>query len=381
MQPLYIQTQTAFEEVVCQLQHHDTIAIDTEFDNNHYRYGFTLCLLQIATADACFLIDPYELSDLSSLWEVLENPLIQKIFHDCGEDMRLLYLHGCRPKNIFDSSVAVKLLAYERIGLGAVLKDVLDVDFDKKKQYSNWTLRPLSDGQLQYAAQDVLYLHALRQILAQQLQERGRWEWFGQSMQLLEQKNYALEPKKTFLSHKEQKELSPFDQYILNELYRFRDEQAQKVNRPVYQVIADTVLYQILQQPATLKNWTNLKGVHHRLLNFVVAKALGQCYSEAHTTATTQGLSKSLTRTPQTEREHTQQRLRMQRHLKEDIFMPIKKQIELLHGPQLTPYILSNDLINTLASGTQKLAEITTAHQRQIIQEAAATLRLDISAF
>jgi ribonuclease D len=381
MQPIYIQTQTAFDEAVAQLERHPAIALDTEFDNNHYRYGFTLCLLQIATTDACYLIDPYEVSDLSALWKVLENPQIEKIFHDCGEDMRLLRLHDCRPKRIFDTSTAVKLLGYERIGLGSVLSEVLGVTFDKKKQYSNWTLRPLTEAQLLYAAQDVLYLGALREELYKQLNAQNRWEWFEQSMQFLEKKNFSIEPKTTFLSHKEQREYPPFDQYVLNELYRFRDTQAQRVNRPVYQVISDGILNQILHNPAILKNWTTLKGIHHRLLNAPTAAALDRCYREAQATATTMGLSKNLQRAPQAEIALTQERLRRQRYLKEDVFMPIKKQIESQYGLQLTPYILSNEIINTLVGGQQKLPDITSEFQQNIIKEAAYTLQLDISAY
>jgi len=377
----YIQTAAEFQRIITQLENASAFAIDTEFDNNHYRYGFSLCLIQIATIDACYLIDPYLVTDLSALWGILENPRIEKIFHDCGEDMRLLYLQGCKPQNIFDTSVAVKLLGFEKIGLGSVLNEVLGVEFDKKKQQSNWTLRPLTPQQLDYAALDVVHLIELRNLLAQRLQSQKKREWFEQMMQIVEQKNYAIEPKTTFLNTKEQRDYSPFDQYILNELYRFRDEQAQRINRPVYQLIPEKIILDIVHQPDTIDEWLNLKGIHHRLANSASATAIKKTYETAYNTAQNLGLSKQIQRLSAEELARFQKRANHHRDVKEKVFMPIKRQIETQHGPLLTPYILSNEIINTLVVGGQKLTDIAPPYQQNIVKEAAETLQIDITAF
>lgn len=379
--PLFIQHQQEFESVAEQLSHVPAFAIDTEFDNNHYAYGFTLCLIQIATSDACFLIDPFDVKDLSPLWRILENPAIEKVMHDSGEDMRLFYLHGCAPRNIYDTSVATKLLSFEKIGLGSVLSEVLGVEFSKKKQQSNWLKRPLIPLQLDYAANDVIHLLALRDALTERLKQQNRWEWFKQSMPFLEQKNYAPKSRTTFLSTKEQRDFSPSDQYILNELYRFRDEQARLIAKPVYQVFSEQIIYDILQQPAVLENWMQLKGIHYRVQNEAIGQQLKETARKATIAAQELGLSQQKTRPTPQQLAEMQRRATRHNSLRDGVFLPMKRWIEQKYGTLFVPYVLSNETISNLISGDSKLGDVGPAFQQAIIKEAAEALEIDISEF
>lgn len=379
--PIFIQSQEEFIRLTEHLNRLEGFAIDTEFDNNHYAYGFKLCLLQIATPDACYLIDPFEIQDLSPLWRVLENPNVEKVLHDSGEDMRLFYLHGCSPRGIFDTSIATKLLNFEKIGLGSVLSEVLGIESNKKKQQSNWLKRPLLPQQLEYAANDVIYLLKLREIFTERLQAKNRWEWFQQSMLFLEQKNYAPKTKNTFLSFKEQKEFHPFDQHILNELYRFRDEQAQRISKPVYQVIPESIIYEILQQPAVLDDWMLLKGINYRIQNELVAEKFKAIYEQAQRIAEDSQLPKFKRQLSRQEVVEAQQRATRHNALREGVFLPIKRWIEQEYSLLFAPYILSNEIISQLISGEAKLSEIGPIYQQNIIKEAASALEIDISAF
>jgi len=378
---VFIQSQKEFESVAEYLNGLDAFSIDTEFDNNHYAYGFTLCLIQIATSERCFLIDPFEVKDMSSLWRILENPDIEKVLHDCGEDMRLFYLHDCFPKNIFDTSVAVKLLNYERIGLGSVLDEVLGIAFSKQKQQSNWLKRPLVPKQLEYAANDVIHLLALRDALTEQLKEQNRWEWFCQSQEFLERKNFAPKIKDTFLSTKQQKEFGPFDQYVLNELYRFRDQQAKRIGKPVYQVITEGVIQDVYHNPNLLIDWANLKGVHYKIQHPLIVTQIKEVINNATAVAEKLGLlheKQTLTGQQRNELNWSNTRLNT---LRNDVFVPIKRQIEQQHGLLLTPYLLSNEMINILLTEDAKLSDICPLFQQQIIKEAAVAIGVDISAF
>ncbi|MFN8348227.1 MAG: ribonuclease D [Spirosomataceae bacterium] len=379
--PVFIQNPSEFERLTEDLNRVEAFAIDTEFDNNHYSYGFNLCLLQIATPDACYLIDPFEIRDLSPLWKVLENPEVEKILHDSGEDMRLFYLHGCSPRNLFDTSIAAKLLHFEKIGLGSILSEVLGVEFNKKKQQSNWLKRPLMPMQLEYAANDVIYLSALRTIFTERLRAQNRWDWFKQSMAFLEKKNYAPKPKSTFLSFKEQKEFHPFDQYILNELYRFRDEQAQRINKPVYQVLPESLIHELLREPSVLDNWLTLKGIHYRLQNEVVADKLKAIYENARRVAEETQLPQVKRQLSRQEAALAQQRATRYNTLRDTTFIPIKRWIEDRYSPLFAPYVLSNETISQLIAGEATLAEIGPPYQQNIIKEAASALGIDISAF
>ena len=379
--PVIIQTEEEFEKAVKQISTLKAFAIDTEFDHNHYAYGFTLCLIQIATPETCFLIDPFTIPDLTPLWRVLEDESCEKVFHDCGEDLRLLHLHGCSPRNLFDTSIAAKLLNLEKIGLSSVLNELLGVESSKKKQQSNWLKRPLLPMQLEYAANDVIHLLALRNIFAERLQAQNRWEWFEQMMRFLEQKDYAPKPKASFLSPKEQREFNPFQQYILNELYRFRDEQAKRINKPHYQVFSESIIYQVLQEPIVLESWMDLKGIHYRIQNPTVAEQFKAVLQKAEADAKLQAISTQKRRPTQQESSEWQRKATRHNLLREQMFLPIKKWIEEYYGVHLTPYILSNETINALISGELKLSEINPLFQQGIIREAASALGIDISGF
>jgi ribonuclease D len=379
--PVMIQTQEEFEKVVKHLSGLEAFAIDTEFDHNHYAYGFTLCLIQIAAPDTCYLIDPFSIPDLTSLWRVLEDERSEKIFHDCGEDLRLLHLHGCSPRNIFDTSVAAKMLSFEKIGLSSVLNELLGVESSKKKQQSNWLKRPLLPLQLEYAANDVIHLLALRKLFAERLQAQDRWEWFEQMMRVVEQKDYSPKPKETFLSPKEQRDLTPFQQYILNELYRFRDEQAKYINKPHYQVFPEQLVYQVMQTPMVLKDWMNIKGIHYRIQNESVAERFRAVLEQAETTAKERSLSTQKQSPTSQEVAEWQRKAARYNRLREHVFLPIKRCIEENYGSHFAPYILSNETISSLISGDIKLSEVAPAFQQHIIRDAAQALNIDISAF
>ncbi len=379
--PLIIQTQEAFEKVVEQLSGLEAFAIDTEFDHNHYAYGFTLCLIQIATPDTCYLIDPFVVSDLTPLWRVLESETSEKIFHDCGEDLRLLHLHGCSPRNIFDTSVAAKMLSLEKIGLSSVLYELLGVESSKTKQQSNWLKRPLLPMQLEYAANDVIHLPALRKLTAERLQAQNRWEWFEQMMRVVEQKDYSPKSKETFLSAKEQRDFSPYHQHILNELYRFRDEQAKRINKPHYQVFSEKIVYQVMEHPPVLNDWMALKGIHYRIQNESVAEQFRAVLEQAQTTAKAQQLSTQKRVPTGQEIAEWQRKSTRYNRLREHVFLPIKRWIEESYGAHFAPYVLSNETIGMLIGGEMKLSEINPAFQQSIIREAAQTLNIDISAF
>ena len=94
---VYIDTETKLKECVQELNACSVIGFDLEFDNNYFKYGFNICLIQIATEKTCFIIDPIALKtkQLKPIFEVFENPKIVKVAHSSGEDLRLLQSLGC----------------------------------------------------------------------------------------------------------------------------------------------------------------------------------------------------------------------------------------------------------------------------------------------
>ena len=174
----YITDNAALEQCVSQLNAAESFSIDLEFDKNHYRYGFNLCLMQILCDGQCYLIDPLSKGlDIALVFPPIENPEIIKVVYTFGEDLRLLHNLGCSPKNIFDLSIAASLLDYQQASLSNILNTVLGIEVGKSAQKSNWFLRPLTDRQMQYAAEDVLHLPALKKALDQLAETRGVMPW------------------------------------------------------------------------------------------------------------------------------------------------------------------------------------------------------------
>jgi ribonuclease D len=373
----YIQTQAELEKALEHLSTAKIVAFDTEFDRNHYTYGFTLCLVQIATSTTCFLIDPFAVQDLSGVWSVLENPDIEILMHDCNEDMRLMYLHNCSPNTIFDTSWAGKFLELEKIGLGDVLQQFAGITANKKNQQSNWTLRPLSTTQLEYAANDVLFLFELRQKLTELLQKKNRWDWFEQMMIFIAQKNYAETP--SILSKQEQKMMNnfgPFDQHVLTEMYRFRDQLAARINKPPYQAITGDLMLELFEKPTLVAQWLSLKGIHYKLHNNQTARALETVRKNAEIDAKTLGIPTQKARLSSADFEARHQHMEEQKMLKKRIFEPIKKKIEEQYGTLLAPYLLSNEMIDGLLNGRYQLSDIGPIFQQKIISQTAHNLSI-----
>lgn len=235
--------------------------------------------------------------------------------------------------------------------------------------------------QLEYAANDVIYLLKLREVFTERLQAQNRWEWFQQSMVFLENKSYAPKIKNTFLSFKDQKEFHPFDQHILNELYRFRDEQAQRISKPVYQVIPESIIHEIVRQPAVLDDWMSLKGIHYRIQSEQVAEKFKTIYEQAHKAAEEAQLPRFKRQLSKQELLENQQRATRNNALRDGVFLPVKRWIEQEYSLLLAPYVLSNEIINQLISGEAKLSDIGPTFQQNIIKDAALALGIDISAF
>lgn len=148
------------------------IAIDVERASG-YRYSQRAYLIQIfREGSGVFLIDPITVTDFAPLIESIEN--LEWIFHAASQDLPSLRELGLIPNHIFDTELAARLLGYERVGLQTVLEITLDVKLEKAHSSADWSTRPLPQDWLKYAADDVLYLIAVKNILSKELEESGK---------------------------------------------------------------------------------------------------------------------------------------------------------------------------------------------------------------
>jgi ribonuclease D len=154
---------------------HGPVAVDAERASGH-RYGQRAFLVQLRREGAgTALVDPSVLPDLSPLGEVLQDT--EWVLHAASQDLPCLAEVGLRPKVIFDTELAARLAGYPRVGLAAMVEQLLGLRLAKEHSAADWSQRPLPEPWLRYAALDVEVLVALRDLLAEDLREQGKLEW------------------------------------------------------------------------------------------------------------------------------------------------------------------------------------------------------------
>ena len=154
------------------------VAVDAERASG-YRYGQKAYLVQLRRAGAgTVLIDPIACPDLSGLDAALDG--VEADLHAASQDLPCLAEVGYRPRLIFDTELAGRLLGYPRVALGTMLEEVLGYRLAKEHSAADWSVRPLSAEMLKYAALDVEVLTDLRDALAEQLDAQGKTEWARQ---------------------------------------------------------------------------------------------------------------------------------------------------------------------------------------------------------
>ncbi|MFD0891800.1 ribonuclease D, partial [Streptosporangium algeriense] len=121
------------------------------------------------------LIDPIRCPDLSGLDEALADAEI--VLHAASQDLPCLAELNFRPRELFDTELAGRLLGYERVGLGMMVENVLGLRLEKGHSAADWSTRPLPEDWLRYAALDVEVLVELRDILYQELDASGKLPW------------------------------------------------------------------------------------------------------------------------------------------------------------------------------------------------------------
>ena len=197
MTVLYIDSDAALTQFCSEIQHSKWLAIDTEFLREKTYYP-QLCLIQIANDDTIACVDPIAIKDLTPLLDLLYQPDITLVFHAARQDLELLYLlKNSLPPNLFDTQLAATILGDgDQIGYGNLVKQRLDVSLDKAHSRADWTQRPLSPEQLEYAADDVRYLRELYHQMSADLEKQQRTEWLKEDFAALSNAdNYVADPE------------------------------------------------------------------------------------------------------------------------------------------------------------------------------------------
>ncbi len=249
-----IDTESHLSEVVDRIARGMRVAVDIE-SNGFFRYREQVCLIQLATAQAVYLVDPLAIGNVRPLGDLFSDRSVEKVFHAGDYDLRSLDRDwGFRVNNLFDTRIAATFVGANQLGLQSVVKEYAGVELNKLRrlQRSDWSMRPLSSEALRYAADDVLYLLNVRDVLWERLKKLSRLEWAKEEFARLEDLRHT-EPDRAlaFLSIKGSRDLDGRGLAVLRSLSRFREREARRLDRPPFKVIPNSALIQLSSQPAT----------------------------------------------------------------------------------------------------------------------------------
>lgn len=229
------------------------IAVDTEFMRTRTYYA-KLGLVQLATNEHCWLVDPLAIDDLEPLRELLQAPSVIKVLHSCSEDLQVLQSSlDVLPAPLFDTQIAAGFVGEPfAMGYSRIVKALLDVDLDQQETRSDWLQRPLSESQLHYAAEDVHYLIQVYDILAARIAAADRRAWVEEDMtRLLATVAAPDEPEQAYLRIKAGWQLDHAGLAVLQTLTAWRETRAQVDDLPRSWVIADRDLLELAETRPT----------------------------------------------------------------------------------------------------------------------------------
>lgn len=227
------------------------VTIDTEFLREKTYYS-QLCLVQMAVKDnnpeSAVIIDVLAHGiDLSSLHKLMINSSIVKVFHAARQDIEIFYnLTGVVPSPIFDTQIAAMVCGFgEQVGYDNLVKSITSNSIDKSSRFTDWSRRPLTKEQLDYAIGDVTYLRDVYEYLQNQLEKNGRISWVEEEIAVLTSENtYNINPYDAWKRIKVRTDTGKF-LAILREVACFREEYAQLKNIPKGRVLKDDALIEL----------------------------------------------------------------------------------------------------------------------------------------
>lgn len=249
----YIDSQEKLERFVEESRSAEVLAIDTEFLREKTYYP-NLCLIQVAADDKVAIIDPFEVDDLDVIKPLLLDEKIMKVFHAGGQDLEIIYNElGVLPQPIFDVQVAAALLGQSyQSGLASILSAFLGINIKKSDSFTDWTHRPLSESQVNYAVEDVLYLPELYAKMRQTLEEKGRLNWLDDEFdKMSDPATYTVDPYKRYRHLKRGNQLSRKQMAAARAMAAWREKEAIRRNIPRKWVLSDEQIVEACRREAS----------------------------------------------------------------------------------------------------------------------------------
>jgi ribonuclease D len=266
LQFTFIESDTDLADACDRISEHTIIGVDLEGDSMH-SFKEKICLIQIATKDEAFLVDPFTIHNFSPFVTILENPNIIKVFHGADFDVRSLDREmGAQIQNLFDTEIACRFLNVRERGLAALIKDHFDVHVDKKFQKQDWSQRPLKSDMVAYSVGDVAYLIALHGILVERLSSIGRLHWAKEEFEAQAKVRYEDNHAPPFFKKfKGAGKLDNRSLAVLENLLALRMELAEEKDVPLFKVMSNqSVLAMATGRPGSAQEMVAKKMLSKR---------------------------------------------------------------------------------------------------------------------
>jgi ribonuclease D len=248
-----IDRQSALEELVAAISGASLVGIDTEFVRERTYYP-QLCLVQAATPANAGCVDCLANLELEPLFSGLVDPRRTWVIHSARQDLEVVrHYAGASPTHLIDTQLAAALTGRApQVGLQDLLRETLGVELGKGFTRTDWSRRPLPQGALQYALEDVMHLLPLWHRLEEELADLGRLEWLHEDCRRLLEESAAADPLVILSRLKGLQALDADSQAAALALVEWREATARKLDRPRRWIMSDELLTRIaLGKPPT----------------------------------------------------------------------------------------------------------------------------------
>ena len=246
-----IETNEALAAFLAELASSPYLALDTEFLRDQTYYP-KLCLIQVAAPGMEAIIDPLAPGiDLKPFYDLIARPDIVKVLHASRQDIEIFYLQGgVLPDPLFDSQIAAMVCGFgDAASYETLARKIAKVEIDKSARFTDWSHRPLSKRQLEYALADVTHLRVIYEWLKARLEKTGRSVWVAEEVAALQDPAlYKLEPESAWKRLKPRTSNKKF-LAVLASLAAWREREAQARDIPRGRVLKDEALTEIAAHP------------------------------------------------------------------------------------------------------------------------------------
>lgn len=264
MQKHYIEDEQSLVDFCENIAKSPVLVIDTEFVRTRTLYP-KLGLLQVCNGEHLALIDPIAIDDLSSFWRLLKDENICKILHACSEDLEVfLTAANCKPVNLIDSQIMMSFLGHGiSMGYAAMIQHYLDIELDKSESRTDWTKRPLTSKQIEYASADVEYLYNVFPKILDEVTAAGWLDAAKEDTQLMVDKKFTpIDELTLYQSVKMAWKLNIKQLNALKHLATWRYQKAKQKDYPLGFIAKDHTLIGVAKfNPTSVGIMANIDGI------------------------------------------------------------------------------------------------------------------------